>query len=251
MLTADRRRQILRRLATDGRVLVAELADEFGVSVDTVRRDLRDLDEAGALRRVHGGAVPPAGDTAPFPVRARRAVEAKASIGARGAGLITDGQVIVLDGGSTTLALARSLPAELRATVITHCVPIAAELVAHPGLQVIVVGGTVRPRSQVATGPATVDAFRAIRPDILFLGVCGLHPQAGITVEDPEEGPVKAAMIDGAAEVVALADHDKLGTTLPFTVAPMTAVTRLVTDADADAAGLAPYRALGIDITGP
>lgn len=250
MLTADRRHRILERLATDGRVLVPELAAGFDVSVDTIRRDLRELDDAGALRRVHGGAVPPAGDSAPFPVRARRAVEAKASIGRRAAGLVADGQVVILDGGSTTLELARALPAELRATIVTNCIPIAAELVDHPGLELILVGGRVRPRSRVTVGPAAVDALRAVRPDVLFLGVCGLHPDAGITVEDPEEGPVKAAMIHGAAEVVALADHDKLGTTLPFAVAPMSAVTRLVTDPAADAARLAPYRALGIDIDG-
>ena len=93
-----------------------------------------------------------------------------------------------------------------------------------------------------------MDAFRVIRADVVFLGVCGLHPEIGVTTNDLEERHVKAAMIEGAAEVVALADHDKLGTAMPVVVAPLRAVTHLVTDADVDEVALAPYRALGIEV---
>ncbi len=87
-----------------------------------------------------------------------------------------------------------------------------------------------------------------IRADIVFLGVCGLHPGIGVTTNDLEEAHVKAAMIEGAAEVVALADHDKLGTAMPMVVAPLAAVTHLITDAEVDEEALAPYRALGIEV---
>ena len=87
-----------------------------------------------------------------------------------------------------------------------------------------------------------------IRADVVFLGVCGLHPRIGVTTNDLEERHVKAAMIEGAAEVVALADHDKLGTAMPIVVAPPQAVTHLITDADVDEDALAPYRALGIEV---
>jgi len=248
MLTDERRALILDRLGTQGRVLAADLSAELAVSADTIRRDLRELDDAGLLRRVHGGALPRHGDASPFAARARRAPEAKASIARRAAECVHDGQVVVLDGGTTTLELARALRADLSASIITTSPPIALALADHPGLEVTVVGGTLRPSALVTVGAAAVEALRLIRADLVFLGVCGLHPEIGVTTEDLEERHVKAAMIEGAAEVVALADHDKLGTAMPIVVAPLSAVTQLVTDAAADDAALAPYRALGIEV---
>ena len=148
--------------------------------------------------------------------------------------------MVVLDGGTTTLELARALRDDLRASVITTSPPIALALADHPGLEVTVVGGTLRPNALVTVGAAAVDALKVIRADIVFLGVCGLHPEIGVTTEDLEERHVKAAMIEGAGEVVALADHDKLGTAMPVVVAPMSAVTQLVTDADVDDARARP-----------
>lgn len=248
MLTDERRQTILARLQASGRVLAADLSAELGVSADTVRRDLRELDEAGLLRRVHGGALPRRGHAEPFAERRRQAPAAKASIARRAAACARDGQVIVLDGGTTTLEVAQALPAELRATVVTTSPPIALALADHPGLEVTVVGGTLRPRSLVTVGAAAVQTLRAVRADLLFLGVCGLHPEIGITVPDIEERHVKAAMIDGAAEVVALADADKLGAAMPFVVAPLRRVTHLATDAAPGDPALDPYRALGLEI---
>jgi DeoR/GlpR family transcriptional regulator of sugar metabolism len=144
--------------------------------------------------------------------------------------------------------LARALRDDLSANVVTTSPPIALALADHPGLEVTVVGGTLRPNALVTVGATAVDALRLIRADIVFLGVCGLHPEIGVTTEDLEERHVKAAMIEGAAEVVALADHDKLGTAMPVVVAPLRSVTQLVTDADVDDDALAPYRAAGIEV---
>jgi len=248
MLTDERRSLILERLRRQRRVLAADLTAELAVSADTIRRDLRELDAAGLLRRVHGGALPRHGDASSFATRARRAPAAKASIARRAAALVCDDQLVVLDGGTTTLELARALRDDLRASVITTSPPIALALADHPGLEVTVVGGTLRPNALVTIGGAAIEALRMIRADVVFLGVCGLHPEIGVTAEDLEERHVKAAMIDGAAEVVALADHDKLGTAMPVVVAPLRAVTHLVTDADVDERALAPYRALGIEV---
>jgi DeoR/GlpR family transcriptional regulator of sugar metabolism len=248
MLTDERRSLILDRLRTQGRVLATDLSAELDVSSDTIRRDLRELDATGLLRRVHGGALPRHGDAAPFATRARRAPDAKASIAKRAARIVREGDVVVLDGGTTTLELARALRNDLQASVITTSPPIALALAEHPGLEVTVVGGTLRRNALATVGATAVEAFRAIRADVVFLGVCGLHPEIGVTTLDLEERHVKAAMIDGAAEVVALADHDKLGTAMPVVVAPMRAVTQLVTDAEVDEHALAPYRALGIEV---
>jgi DeoR/GlpR family transcriptional regulator of sugar metabolism len=248
VLSDERRSLILERLRTQGRVLAADLSTELSVSSDTIRRDLRELDALGLLRRVHGGALRRHGDAAPFAARARRAPEAKASIARRAATCIRGGDVVVLDGGTTTLELARALPDDLRAIVITTSPPIALALADHPGLDVTIIGGTLRPQALVTVGAAAAAALRSIRADVVFLGVCGLHPEIGVTTDNLEERHVKAAMIEGAAEVVALADHDKLGTAMPIVVAPMHAVTRLVTDAEADERALEPYRALGIEV---
>ncbi|HWD75141.1 MAG TPA: DeoR/GlpR family DNA-binding transcription regulator [Solirubrobacteraceae bacterium] len=247
MLTDERRHRILEHLQVQGRVLASDLVAEFGVSPDTVRRDLRDLDEAGMLRRVHGGALPRRGDTDPLPLRARRAPEAKASIARRAAQIVRDGEVVMLDGGTTTLEVARALPERLTATVVTNSLPIALALADHRSVEVVVVGGSLRARAGVTVGAAAVAALAAVRADVLFLGVCGLHPEIGVSVEDAEEREGKRAMIAGAAAVVGLADHDKLGTALPFVVAPLTELTTLVTDATDDEV-LAPYRALGVEV---
>jgi DeoR/GlpR family transcriptional regulator of sugar metabolism len=248
MLTTERRAVILGQLQSEGRVLAADLSEELGVSPDTIRRDLRELDASGLLRRVHGGALPRHGIAQSFAEGTRRAPAAKASIARRAAACARDGQVIVIDGGTTTLELARALSDDLRATVVTTSPPIAIALADHPGLEVTVVGGTLRSHGLVTVGADTVQSIRAIRADVVFLGVCGLHPEIGVTVPDIEERHVKAAMIEGAAEVVALADADKLGTAMPFVVAPLREVTHLVTDAAVDDSALAPYRALGIEV---
>lgn len=248
VLTDERRAFILDLLRVQGRVLAADLSAELDVSQDTIRRDLRELDALGLLRRVHGGALPRHGDATPFAARARRAPEAKESIARRAATCVSDGDVVVLDGGTTTLELARALRLDLHATVLTTSPPVALALADRPGVQVVLVGGTLRPQALVTVGAAAVETLRVVRADIVFLGVCGLHPEIGVTTEDIEERHVKAAMIDGAAEVVALADHDKLGTAMPVVVAPMRSVTRLVTDAEAEEHALAPYRALGIEV---
>ncbi len=248
MLTEERQTAILDLLRNHGRVLANDLSATFSVSADTIRRDLRELDERGLLRRVHGGALPRHGDAAPFASRARRAPEAKASIARRAAQLISDGQVVILDGGTTTLEVARALSPELRATVITTSPPVAVALSEHPGVDIAVIGGTLRHGALVTVGAGTVDALRMIRADIVMLGVCGLHPEIGVTTDDLEEARVKAVMIEGAAEVVALADHDKLGTAMAACVAPIDAITTLVTDSDASDAIFAPYRAAGIQV---
>lgn len=154
----------------------------------------------------------------------------------------------MIDGGTTTLEVARALRAELRATVLTTCPPIAVALAEWPGLEVTVIGGSLRRGSMVTVGAEAVSALHAVRADLVFLGVCGLHPSVGVTVADIEERHVKAAMIEGAAQVVALADADKLGTELPFVVAPLSQVTHLVTDAGIDQEALAPYLAAGIEV---
>ena len=248
MLTAERRQYILETLRHDGKVLATELSIALHVSEDTIRRDLRELADAGLLQRVHGGALPSSPASASYVTRQQQAPSAKAAIARAAARLLSDGQVILLDGGTTTLQVAQHLPIDLRATVITNSPPIAVALAEHPEVEVILIGGRLYKRSLVTIGAATVEALRMVRADICMLGVCSLHPEAGISVPDLEEAHVKRAMIAGAAEVVALASAEKLGTAAPYIVGPLSELTHLVTERSVAENALAAYRALGVTV---
>lgn len=248
MLTEERRNLILERLERDGKVVAADLSAELAVSPDTVRRDLRDLAEAGQLRRVHGGALPAAVGARPYAVRREQAPAAKEAIAHATSGLLRHGQVILLDAGTTTLEVARRLPRDLDATVITNSPPIAVALAEHPAVQVTMLGGTLAKDAQAVVGAATVEALRSVRADVLVLGVCSLHPEVGITVMDLEESYVKRAMIENAAEVVAVSSADKLGSAGPYVVAPLEELTHLVTERSVPADKLADYRGRGIEV---
>ena len=247
MLTEERRQVILERLQTQGKVVAAELSSSLEVSPDTVRRDLRDLAEAGLLRRVHGGALPAALGARSYAVRREQAPAAKAAIARATGRLLRDGQVIVLDAGTTTLEVARHLPPELEATIITNSPPIAVELAEHPRVKVSVVGGTLEKDSHALVGASAVAAFSSVRADVLVLGVCSLHPEVGITVLDLEEVYVKRAMVAYAAEV-GRSPRASSARAAPYVVAPLDELTYLVTEESIPAEQLADYRALGIEV---
>ena len=243
MLTAERRQVILGRLERDGKVVASELVAALGVSEDTVRRDLRELAAGGLVQRVHGGALPPA-SAAPFTQRLQVAPEAKANLAEAALPLLEGANVIVLDGGTTSLELARRLPPDRDCTVLTNAPPVAAALAAHPRAEVVLIGGRLLKESQVTVGSGTVDALRQVRADVCVLGICSLHPELGVTTLHHDEAHVKRAMVAASGEVIALATADKLGTASPWLVAPLADVTHLVTDA----AETADYAAAGLSV---
>jgi DeoR/GlpR family transcriptional regulator of sugar metabolism len=249
LLSAERRRAILEALDRDGKVLAAGLVRELGVSEDTVRRDLRELAAQGLVQRVHGGALPPAPQPGSFERRRETSSAAKAALAAAAVGLLHDAQVVILDGSTTNLELARRLPADRPRTVLTNSPPIAAALAAHPLADVVVIGGRLDKRAQVTTGAVTVDFIRSVRADACVLGVCALHPEAGLSTDDLEEAHVKRAMVEAAADVIALATADKLRAGSPYVVAPVTELTHVVAEAAASDELLDPYRALGVSVT--
>jgi DeoR/GlpR family transcriptional regulator of sugar metabolism len=248
MLTEERRQLILDRLRAEGTVSAADLSASLGVSPDTVRRDLRELSAAGSLRRVHGGALPATVGARPYAVRREQAPAAKAAIAEATVRLFRNDQVIVLDAGTTTLEVARHLPADLEATVITNSPPIAVALAEHPNVEVSVLGGMLDKNAYALVGAATVETLRSIRADVLVLGVCSLHPEVGITVLELEEAHVKRAMIANAADVVAVASAEKIGSAAPYVVAPIEELTYLVTEESVDPDQIESYTALGIEV---
>jgi DeoR/GlpR family transcriptional regulator of sugar metabolism len=247
LLGEERRELILRWLGTDGKVRASDLALRLRVSLDTVRRDLQELADVGALRRVHGGALPPAapGPDA-FVDRLPDEVAAKAAVARAATGLVRSGEVISLSGGTTTLEFARRLPDDLEATVIATNPHIAAALADHPRLTVDVVGGRLHPAARTVVGPEAVDALRLVRPDVCVLSACSLHPQAGVTLRHREEALVVRAMVEGAGRIVSLTTASKLGSAGPHVVAGIDRIDTLVSDApDSE---LQVYRDLGIEV---
>jgi DeoR/GlpR family transcriptional regulator of sugar metabolism len=247
LLAEERREAIARLLRTEGTVRAADLAGRFGVSLDTVRRDLAELEQSGLLRRVHGGALPlgPPGPAA-FAERRRQGVAAKAAVAAAAVPLLRPGEVVVLSGGSTILELAGRVPAGFEATFVVTSPDVALALVDHPGATVDLVGGRLDRRSRTVTGSEAVDALRAVRPDTAIVSACTVHPEAGLTLRERGEAAVVRTAVERAGRVVALATADKLGTVGSYPVAELSRVDALVTDAPERE--LAVYRDAGLEV---
>src|SRR5690242_8840193 len=235
VLAPERRDTILRLLDEEGRVVASDLAPRLGVSPDTVRRDLDGLATTGALRRVHGGALPASTSPRRFVDRRERDRAAKRAIAEVAVALVQPGSVVVLGGGTTILELARSLPEGLEATILTSAPDVAVALLDHGGLDVVVLGGPVHPETRTVIGGEAVDALRRLRADACLLGACSLHAQAGVTVLHREEAVVGRAMMERARRTAVLADASKLGSAGPYVVGPADEVDVLVTDTAAPA----------------
>ena len=249
MLTTQRKQRILERLHLDGQVVATALSEALGVSEDTVRRDLRELAAEGLLQRVHGGALPASAAAGSLQVREQLAPQEKRALGRAGAALVQPGQVVILDGGTTSLQVVQHLPLHLRATVVTHSPAVAMALAAHTGVEVLVLGGRLFRHSMVNVGASVVEAASQLRADLYLMGVTGVHAEAGLTTGDFEEAAVKRVLHQRAAETVVLASADKLGAASAFTVAPLRAITGLVVTASAPARMRSALKAAGAPLS--
>ena len=214
---AARRRLIVERLALDGFVSVADLSAELGVSDVTLRADLDGLARAGVLRRVHGGALPSSGSVreASVETTAAREADLKSRIGRRAAALVSDGDSILLDVGSTTLAVARALVARSDLTdvvVITNGLAIALALEpAIPRFTVVLTGGTLRPLQHSLVNPLVSNALDGVHVDLAVIGCTGIDDTGRVTNVNLPEAEVKRQMMDAASRRVLVADASKAG----------------------------------------
>lgn len=248
LLTAQRKKLILSRLAQDGQVVAKDLALEWDVSEDTIRRDLRELAAAGRLQRVHGGALPASLADGDLRVREAVSVREKVALGKAGAAKIQSGQVVILDGGTTAIQVARHLAPDLRATLITHSPNVAVALAEHSGIEIIMLGGRLFRHSMVNVGAALIDAASRLRADLYFMGVTGVHPEAGLSTGDAEEAAVKRALHQCAAETVVLASSEKLLAASAFVVASLSEMAALVVPASTPARTVGAIRASGVKV---
>jgi DeoR/GlpR family transcriptional regulator of sugar metabolism len=225
MLTTERKALILDRVRKDGRLVAKSIAEEFGLSEDTIRRDLREMAAEGLLSRVHGGALPIHPDLPDFTSRRAVASGEKQRLGAKAASMIRQGQIVFLDGGTTNAEIARALPRTFAFTVVTHSPTIAAELEHHPTAEILVIGGRLYKHSMVAVGAVASAAIATIRPDIFFLGATAIHQRLGFSTGDFEEAAIKRQIASQSAETWILAAAEKLDAASPVTVMPLEAAT--------------------------
>jgi len=248
MLTKQRKDYLLKILRERGQVIAKEVSEELELSEDTIRRDLRELAAEGKLQRVHGGALPASPAVGDFAVRQQIAPDGKIAVGKAAAKLVRAGQVVILDGGTTTLQLAKHLPLDLRATVVTHSPTIAVALQEHPTIEVIMIGGRLFKHSVVAVGAAAVAAISRIRADTYFMGVTGIHPEAGLSTGDLEEAHIKRALSAAAAETHVLVTVEKVNAASPYVIAALNEIDGVVVEDRVPKAAIAAYKRAGLTV---
>jgi DeoR/GlpR family transcriptional regulator of sugar metabolism len=246
MLAEERRKKILSRLSQEGQLLSTSLVKEFTVSEDTIRRDLKELADAGLLKKVHGGAMPMT--TVPYDYGARQElnIEEKSAMARRAVSLLRNGMLIFVDGGTTVVQLAQHLPADYQGTFVTHSLPTATALATLQRSQVILLGGKLIPTLLITTGPAQIDQAKQFRPDLAIVGVHGLTHQDGATVESYDDASIKRVFMQNSAEIVVLAGHEKLGFVAAYNVAATGDISYLISDADEEK--LKPFAREGITV---
>jgi len=250
MLPTERRKTILELIETHNSISVLELSKMLGVSSMTVRRDLRILSNMGLLERVHGGALSRRGRSyePPFFIREKESIRQKELIAQRAAQLIQQGDSVALDVGTTTLALAHAMAGIPNLSVLTASLRIANVLVDSPNMRLFLTGGQVRQQELSLVGYVAERTYQEFHVDKAFVGVGGIHPQAGLTEYNLEDAQVKKAMIASADQVIVLTDSRKLGETCFAFIAPISNVDILITDADAPPELVAQFEAQGVEV---
>lgn len=240
MWQEERRQRIRSMLATFGNISVDRVTGELGVSRETVRRDLLELEQEGALKRVRGGAVPAESPhEAPYAIRSTVRLREKQAIAGVAASLVQPGQVLFLDGGSSTTAILAERLSQLSGlVVITNSVDVATRLGAPDSLdqrrnRVVLIGGDFSANAAATFGPAAINDIHRHTADMAFLSPFGLDAAAGATSYDPDEAEIARAMFARARRRVLMADHSKLGTVSRVSYAALSGVDQIVVDARA------------------
>jgi len=253
MLAEERQARILEVLSESGLVTVSALSELFGVSGMTVRRDLNRLEEAGLATRVHGGAVSYEGTVyeKPFLTREKEHGQEKQWIAHVAAQMISNGETIILDAGTTTQQIARSLARKKDLTVVTNTIPVAVALSNYLRIQTIMLGGMLKRKELCMVGPAVIEALSRMSAHKLFLSAHGFSPEKGATDPDMRETEVKRAMIKAAKEVILVADSSKYGDVAFAQIAPLSAIHKIVTDDGLPAEAIEAIEAQGVKVITP
>lgn len=248
MFAEERKNKILQMLHDNNKLRVPDLCSAFHVSPATIRNDLRELESCGLLKRTHGGAL--SNQKTRFELNSYQKEISqhaeKQAIARFAANLVEDGDTIAIDTGTTTLEFARLLGAKRDITVVTNDIQIAAQLEQSAGATVILIGGILRKGFHCAIGPAAVRMLGEFSVDKAFLATNGISLEKGLTTPDMNQAEIKKAMLQIAGEVIVLCDSSKFGSKAFVQVAPVSAVSRIVTDQNIDERDLKAFQAKDI-----
>lgn len=251
MLSEERRRAILEIVNREGRVLVLDLAKRFETSQVTVRKDLEALHTHGLIHRTHGGALPAREAALEDPtLREKEKLhhEEKVRIAAAAARRVQEGQVVILDSGTTTTEIARALRTVQKLTIVTNAVNIAAEL-SGTAVDVILTGGTLRKNSFSLVGPIAEETLHRLSADLLFLGVDGFDVHYGLSTPNLLEAKVNKVMVEVAKRTIAVCDSSKFGRRSLSLIVPPSTLHEVVTDRGVPKSDLRALRKAGIEVT--
>lgn len=248
MLKKERHAYILHQLNLHNKVLSVDLCNEMAVSEDTIRRDLQELSDAGQLIRVHGGALSMAFNEVRFDSANVYSQAHKKLIANKALGLIKSGMFILTTGGTTILEMIRSLPHHLKITVMTGSIPVVNACMAHPNVEVVVIGDKLLKDSKITVGPEAIEKISHVNADLCFLGTNALDIKHGHTDNDWDVVQVKKAMVNSASKVVCMTISEKLGTYQPIRVCGIERIDYLVTELDPEDEQLQPFVNAGINV---
>ena len=245
---ADRHQIIRDRLAQNGRVLAAELAQEFGISEDSVRRDLRELAAAGACQRVYGGAIAMSNSHRPILERNGEHQARKQSLARSAALLVQGGQLVFLDASTTNIEIAYVLPEQIGLTVATNSPAIAVALTGRDDIEVILVGGRFDHSVGGTLGTQASLEVQRMRPDLCFLGICAIDAETGVGAGTAEDAAFKRQLVASCGSIVAVATNEKLGTGALFNITDIGDIGHVVVEPDADLNQLQRLRDAGVAV---
>jgi DeoR family transcriptional regulator, fructose operon transcriptional repressor len=251
---AERRSQIAQMVMEKSRVYVSELVTMFQVTETSIRRDLTILEESLRLQRVHGGAIPIPGNlrTDSFSEKKELHIKSKERIGKAAAEMIKQGDILLLDSGTTTLQVINNIPSALRVhnliTLVTNSQPIAQEVLNWPSPNLTILGGLFMPDYQAAIGPETLTQLTGIMADIVFLGTDGLTLNGGVTTANILMAEVDRKMVEHSRKAVLITDSSKIGRVGFVPVKPVTAFQTIITDSNAPTDFIQSVRDLGVEI---
>lgn len=250
---AERLTALLEQLVQEGNLQVEQSADHFAVSAATIRRDLDYLAEQQLLSRTHGGAVPNTTSyDLPLRYKSISRGEAKAQIAQRAVAMLWPGCTVSLNGGTTTVEVARAIPGVERlqngVTIVTNAINIATELTVRPFIKIMVCGGVARPQSYELVGAMASETLSQLTPDLCFLGAMGLDPVAGITTHDEAEAAINRVMVQQAKRTVVVIDSAKLGHVGFSRICHVHEVSAVLTDSGAEPSMIDALRATGIEV---
>jgi DeoR family transcriptional regulator of aga operon len=253
MTRAERLSALLERLVEDGRIDVEQSAEHFGVSAATIRRDLDHLAEQQLLSRTHGGAVPNSTSyDLPLRYKTSQRGDAKTRIAQRAVEMLWPGCTVALNGGTTTVEIARTIPTSPPLhnglTILTNALNIATELTVRPFIKIVVCGGVARPQSYELVGSLASETLSQLTPDICFLGATGIDADAGISTNDEAEAAINRIMVTRAKRTIVVVDASKFGEIGFSRICRLDEVSAVLTDTDADPLQVKQMRKAGVEV---